>query len=108
MRILHTLTVMFIGSFIIQYFLMSSIMANKMENIKKALNILRLKNDRNRYSTLAEEIILGCAEGIETSVIETNDAAAINEKTRDLVLVNLLMSYLVIRSLVGLDACRLT
>lgn len=37
-----------------------------LEQIDSILNILRLKNDRNRYSTLAEEIILGVAEGIET------------------------------------------
>jgi len=37
MRILHTLVLMFIGSFIIQYFLMSSIMANRMENITNSL-----------------------------------------------------------------------
>ena len=37
MRILHTLVVMFIGSFIIQYFLMSTIMANRMENITNSL-----------------------------------------------------------------------
>lgn len=37
-----------------------------LEQIDSILNILRLKNDRNRYSTLAEEIILGFAEGIET------------------------------------------
>lgn len=34
--------------------------------IDSILNVLRLKNDRNRYSTLAEEVILGFAEGIET------------------------------------------
>jgi len=37
-----------------------------MEEIDSVLNILRLKNDRNRYSSLAEEVILGVAEGIET------------------------------------------
>lgn len=37
-----------------------------LSQIDSILNILRLKNDRNRYSTLAEEIILGMAEGIET------------------------------------------
>jgi hypothetical protein len=37
-----------------------------LEEIDSILNILRLKNDRNRYSTLAEEVILGMAEGIET------------------------------------------
>jgi hypothetical protein len=37
-----------------------------MEEIDSVLNILRLKNDRNRYSSLAEEVILGFAEGVET------------------------------------------
>ena len=37
MRILHTLVVMFIGSFIIQYFFMSTIMASRMENITNSL-----------------------------------------------------------------------
>ena len=36
------------------------------EEIDSVLNILRLKNDRNRYSSLAEEVILGLAEGVET------------------------------------------
>lgn len=39
---------------------------SEMEEIDSVLNILRLKNDRNRYSSLAEEVILGFAEGIET------------------------------------------
>ena len=37
MRILHTLVVMFIGSFIVQFFLMSTIMTNRMENITNSL-----------------------------------------------------------------------
>ena len=37
-----------------------------MAEIDSVLNILRLKNDRNRYSSLAEEVVLGVAEGIET------------------------------------------
>jgi hypothetical protein len=37
-----------------------------MAEIDSVLNILRLKNDRNRYSSLADEVILGVAEGIET------------------------------------------
>jgi uncharacterized protein (DUF305 family) len=37
MRIAHTLIVMFLGSFIIQYFLMSSIMSNSFENIRNSL-----------------------------------------------------------------------
>jgi hypothetical protein len=39
---------------------------SQMKEIDAVLNILRLKNDRNRYSSLAEEVILGVAEGIET------------------------------------------
>jgi hypothetical protein len=39
---------------------------SSMEEIDSVLNILRLKNDRNRYSSIAEEVILGLAEGIET------------------------------------------
>ena len=36
------------------------------EEVDSVLNILRLKNDRTRYSSLADEIILGFAEGVET------------------------------------------
>lgn len=39
---------------------------SEMSEIDSVLGILRLKNDRNRYSSLAEEVILGLAEGIET------------------------------------------
>jgi hypothetical protein len=41
-------------------------MSSSLDEIDSVLNILKLKNDRNRYSTLAEEVILGAAEGIET------------------------------------------
>ena len=37
-----------------------------MEEIDSVLNILRLKNDRNRYSSLAEEVVLGLSEAVET------------------------------------------
>lgn len=37
MRILHTIIFIFIGSFIIQYFLMSSIMSNNFSNITNSL-----------------------------------------------------------------------
>jgi hypothetical protein len=37
-----------------------------MSEIDSVLGILRLKNDRNRYSSLAEEVLLGFAEGIST------------------------------------------
>jgi hypothetical protein len=41
-------------------------MASSPEEVDSVLSILKLKNDRNRYSSLAEEVILGVAEGIET------------------------------------------
>lgn len=37
-----------------------------MEEIDGALGILRLKNDRNRYSSMAEEVLIGAAEFVET------------------------------------------
>jgi len=37
MRLTHTMLIMFIGSFLIQYFIMSPIMTNKMENITNSL-----------------------------------------------------------------------
>ena len=79
MRILHTLTVMFIGSFIIQYFLMSSIMANKMENITNSLGKAYLSIIMGLYMVLLEimmhdhqymvfsmkyYIIIGCLLGL--------------------------------------------
>lgn len=79
MRILHTLTVMFIGSFIIQYFLMSSIMANKMENITNSLGKVYLSIIMGLYMVLLEimmhdhqytvfsmkyYIIIGCLLGL--------------------------------------------
>ena len=39
---------------------------SSIEEIDSVLNHLKLKNDRNRCSTLAEEVILGAAQGIET------------------------------------------
>ncbi len=37
MRLTHTMLIMFIGSFLIQYFIMSPIMTNKTENITNSL-----------------------------------------------------------------------
>ena len=79
MRILHTLLVMFIGSFIIQYFLMSSIMTNKMENITNSLGKVYLSVIMGLYMVLLEimmhdhqymvfsmkyYIIIGCLLGL--------------------------------------------
>ena len=38
---------------------------SSMSEIDSVLSLLRLKNDRNRYSTVASEVITGLAEGIE-------------------------------------------
>jgi hypothetical protein len=51
----------------------SPTLESPMEEIDSVLNILRLKNDRNRYATIAEEIILGAAEGIETVLDGTRE-----------------------------------
>ena len=54
MRISHTLILMFIGSFIIQYFLMSSIMANKFENIRNSLGKVYLSIIMGLYMMVLE------------------------------------------------------
>lgn len=41
-------------------------MENSMSEIDYVLQILHLKNERNRFSTLAEELIVGAAEVLET------------------------------------------
>ena len=50
------------------------------EEIDSVLNILKLKNDRNRYSSLAEEVILGLAEGIETVLDGSREIPVLNWK----------------------------
>ena len=79
MRILHTLVVMFIGSFIIQYFFMSSIMVNKIENITNSLGkaylsiimglymmILEIMMHDHQYNIFSMKyyIIIGCLLGL--------------------------------------------
>jgi hypothetical protein len=41
-------------------------LASPLEEIESVLGVLKLKNDRNRYSSLAEEVILGFSEMVET------------------------------------------
>ena len=55
-------------------------MDSPMEEIDSVLGILKTKNDRNRYSTLAEEIILGAAEGIETVFDGTREIPVVGWK----------------------------
>lgn len=47
MRLLHTLIVMFVGSFLIQYYFMSAIMANSVSNV------------RNSYGKMYMSVIMG-------------------------------------------------
>ena len=54
MRILHTMIFMFIGSFIIQYFLMSSIMSNNFSNITNSLGKVYLSVIMGLYMILLE------------------------------------------------------
>ena len=54
MRILHTLAIMFIGSFIIQYFFMSTIMASSMANITNSLGKVYLSIIMGLYMMVIE------------------------------------------------------
>jgi hypothetical protein len=55
-------------------------MSSEMSEIDSVLSILKLKNDRNRYSTIAEEIILGAAEGIGTILDGTREIPIVGWK----------------------------
>jgi hypothetical protein len=55
-------------------------LASSPEEIDSVLNVLKLKNDRNRYSSLAEEVILGIAEGIETVLDGSREVPVLNWK----------------------------
>lgn len=55
-------------------------MSSPIDEIDSVLAILKLKNDRNRYSSLAEEVILGLAEGIETVFDGTREMPVVGWK----------------------------
>ena len=55
-------------------------MSSPMDEINSVLAILKLKNDRNRYSTMAEEVILGVAEGVETVFNGTREVPMVGWK----------------------------
>ena len=55
-------------------------MASPVDEIDSVLAILKLKNDRNRYSSMAEEVILGVAEGIETVFNGTREVPVVGWK----------------------------
>lgn len=54
--------------------------AAPVEEIDSVLAVLKLKNDRNRYSSLAEEVILGFAEGVETVFDGTREVPVVGWK----------------------------
>ena len=54
MRILHTIVIMFIGSFIIQYLLMSTIMSNNISNVTNSLGRVYLATIMGLYMVLIE------------------------------------------------------
>jgi hypothetical protein len=54
MRLTHTMLIMFIGSFLIQYFVMSPIMTNKMENITNSLGKVYLSTLMGLFMILLE------------------------------------------------------
>ena len=57
MKIFHTLAIMFIGSFIIQYFFMSTIMTNSVENISNSLGKVYLSIIMGLYMMILEIIM---------------------------------------------------
>ena len=79
MRILHTLAIMFIGSFIIQYFFMSTIMSNSITNITNSLGkvylsiimglymmVIEIMMHDHQYDVFSMKyyIIIGCLIGL--------------------------------------------
>ena len=54
MRLTHTMIMMFIGSFLIQYFLMSPIMTDKFENIRASLSKVYLSVIMGLYMVILE------------------------------------------------------
>jgi len=54
MRILHTIVIMFVGSFIIQYLLMGAIMSNNISNVTNSLGKVYLSTIMGLYMVLIE------------------------------------------------------
>jgi hypothetical protein len=105
MRILHTLVVMFIGSFIIQYFFMSTIMSGSMENITNSLGkvylsiimglymiVLEIMMHDHQYSVFSMKyyIIIGCLLGFFIYLYRL-----LYQKVRDIPLPILLLDYII-------------
>ena len=100
MRILHTLVVMFIGSFIIQYFLMSTIMTNSMENITNSLGkvylsiimglymvVLEIMMHDHQYTVFSMRyyIIIGCLLGFFIYLYKTQKYITDKEYLKEMI-----------------------
>ena len=100
MRILHTMVVMFIGSFIIQYFLMSTIMTNKTENITNSLGkaylsvimglymvVLEIMMHDHHYDVFSMRyyIIIGCLLGFFIYLYKTQKYISDKEYLKEMI-----------------------
>ena len=100
MRISHTLIVMFVGSFIIQYFFMSTIMASSMENITNSLGkvylsiimglymmILEIMMHDHQYTVFSMKyyIIIGCLIGFFIYLYRTQKYITDKEYLKEMV-----------------------
>ena len=100
MRILHTLAIMFIGSFIIQYFFMSTIMSNSMANITNSLGkvylsiimglymmFLEIMMHDHQYNVFSMKyyIIIGCLLGFFIYLYRTQKYITDKEYVKEMV-----------------------
>ena len=100
MRILHSLVVMFIGSFIIQYFFMSTIMSNSITNITNSLGkvylsiimglymmFLEIMMHDHQYNVFSMKyyIIIGCLLGFFIYLYRTQKYITDKEYVKEMV-----------------------
>ena len=93
MRITHTLVVMFIGSFIIQYFLMSAVMVEKTADITNSLGkaymavimgismlFLEVMMHDHQYDVCSTKLYIGLTAGLALFVYLYRKQVAIKDK----------------------------
>ena len=100
MRILHTMVVRFIGSFIIQYFFMSTIMTNSIENITNSLGkvylsiimglymmVLEIMMHDHQYDVFSMRyyIIIGCLLGFFIYLYKTQKYISDKEYLKEMI-----------------------
>ena len=100
MRILHTLAIMFIGSFIIQYFFMSTIMASSMANITNSLGkvylsiimglymmVIEIMMHDHQYNVFSMKyyIIIGCLLGFFIYLYRTQKYITDKEYVKEMI-----------------------